>query len=169
MAHLQISELIPAPAVAVFDYLCDPKHLPTLLAPHVEVQVLTPEVALKRGHEVHFMMTRLGMSQSVRFRIEDVLRGSRLSYRQTEGIFANWTHTMKFVSNDEQLSLVTDIVDYGLPLGLIGALADDLLVKSDMRKILADRLLRAREHFEALKANRPESVSAPETEAFLVD
>lgn len=149
MAHLQISELIPASRMAVFDYLAEPTHLPRLLQDVVEVKVVTPEVPVKRGNEVHFLMTRFGMSQSVRFRVEDVLRGSRLTYRQTEGIFTSWTHTMKFEEHGESSTLVTDLVDYQLPLGLFGYLADDLVVKSDMSRILASRLGKAKEHFES--------------------
>lgn len=150
MAHLQISELIPASRLEVFDYLTDPNNLPGLLRPSVEVQVVTPEIALKRGNEVHFMMSRFGLSQSIRFRIEDVLRGSRLSYRQSEGVFSAWNHTMKFDEHGENGTLVTDLVDYNVPMGLFGHLADDLLLKSDMTRLLTKRLQRVKEHFESL-------------------
>lgn len=132
----------------VFDYLTDVNQLPFLLQPHIEVQVVTPEVPLKRGNEVHMMMTRFGLSQSIRFQIEDVLRGSRLSYRQSEGVFASWVHTMKFDEHGENSTLVTDIVDYQLPMGLFGHLADDLLLKGDMTRVLGQRLLKTKEHFE---------------------
>jgi ligand-binding SRPBCC domain-containing protein len=97
------------------------------------------------------MMTRFGLSQSIRFRIEDVLRGSRLSYRQSEGIFSSWNHTMKFEEHGEHFTLVTDIVDYQVPLGIFGHLADDLILKSDMNRVLSQRLGKAKEHFEAAK------------------
>ncbi len=134
--------------MAVYDYLTEPAHLQGLLESMIDVKLVTTEVPLKRGNEVHFMMTRFGLSQSVRFRIEDVLRGSRLTYRQSEGIFANWTHTMKFDEHDDHSTLVTDLVDYQLPLGLLGYLADDLLVKSDMTRVLQARLDKAKEHFK---------------------
>ena len=149
MAHLQISELIPASRMAVFDFLTDPARQKDLLGGAIEVKLVTPDVPVKRGNEVHFMMARFGFSQSVRFRVEDVLRGSRLSYRQTEGVFAQWTHTMKFEEHGENATLVTDLVDYQLPLGLFGYLADDLVVKGDMSRLLAARLERAKDHFAA--------------------
>ena len=148
MAHLQISQLIPATRSEVFDYLTNPATLPFLLAPAVDVTVMTPELEYKRGAEAHFNMTRLGLTQSIRFRVEDVLRGSRLTYRQIEGIFSAWTHTMKFDEHGERETLVTDLVDYQVPLGLFGYLADDLLIKGDMRRLLAARLQKAKEHFE---------------------
>jgi ligand-binding SRPBCC domain-containing protein len=150
MAHLKISQLIPATRAEVFDFLTDAKELPFLLRPAIETEVLTPDVPLKRGSELHFMMSRMGFSQSVRFRIEDVLRGSRMTYRQVEGLFALWSHTMKFEEHGEKATLVTDLVDYQVPLGLLGFLADDLLIKRDMKKLLEHRLLKAKEHFEGL-------------------
>jgi ligand-binding SRPBCC domain-containing protein len=148
MAHIQISELIPAPRQAVFEYLTDPKNLVDLLEPIVQVEVLN-DVALKRGNEFHFNMTRFGLTQSVRLRIEDVLLGSRMTYRQSEGLFVSWVHSMKFDDHDDRSTLVTDLVDYQVPFGILGYLTDDLLLKNDMRHLLAHRLRKAKEHFEA--------------------
>jgi ligand-binding SRPBCC domain-containing protein len=149
MAHLQLSQVISAPRFAVYDFLTDPSQLKQLLQPIIEVQLLSPVNALKRGGEVHFKMTRLGLTQSVCFRIEDVLHGSRLTYRQIEGLFASWTHTTKFVENGEGATLVTDIVDYTVPFGLLGTLLDDLLTKRDLRRLLEHRLAVAQRHFVA--------------------
>jgi ligand-binding SRPBCC domain-containing protein len=146
MAHLQISQLISAPRLEVFDFLTDPNNLSFLLKPTVNVQVVSPDVAIKRGNEVHFTMSRYGLSQSIRFRIEDVLRGSRLSYRQSEGVFASWSHTIKFDEHGENGTLVTDLVDYQVPMGLIGHLLDDLVLKRDMNRLLLQRLIRADQH-----------------------
>jgi ligand-binding SRPBCC domain-containing protein len=149
MAHLQISQLIPASRFDVFDYLTNPDNMPFLLKPTIDVEVVPGDGALKRGSEVHFNMARLGLSQSIRFRIEDWLRGSRMTYRQIEGVFAAWTHTMKFEEHGDNVTLVSDLVDYQMPFGLLGYLADDLLVKRDMRALLEARLEKVKEHFQA--------------------
>lgn len=147
MAHLQISQVLPATRMESFEFLTSPKDLPGLLQPQIEAELLSPDVPLQRGQELHFMMTRMGMSQSVRLRIEDVLKGSRLTYRQVEGLFMSWTHTMRFEEHGEKSTIVTDIIDYEMPFGILGTLADDLLVKGDMTRILESRLLKAKEHF----------------------
>ena len=150
MAHLQISELIEAPRAEVFEYLTAPSQQSFLLQPAINVEVLTPDGDLKRGDEIHFNMTRFGLSQSIRFRIEDLLPGSRMTYRQSEGVFAAWTHTMKFEEHNETSTLVTDLVDYQMPMGILGYLADDLLIKSDMARILKQRLQKVKEHFSSV-------------------
>lgn len=149
MAHLQISQLIPASRFEVFDYLTNPENQAFLLKPSIEVETFPFEGGVKRGSELHFTMTRFGLSQSVRLRVEDWLRGSRVTYRQAEGLFAGWTHTMKFEDHGEKATLVTDLVDYRMPFGLFGYLADDLLVKRDMRGLLEQRLNKVKEHFSA--------------------
>lgn len=149
MAHLQISQIIPAPRMDVFNYLSDPNQLPFLLKPRVDVQVLTPETQLRRGNEFHFMMTRFGFTQSVRFQVEDVLAGTRLVYRQAEGLFASWTHAIKFEEHGKDSTRVVDLVDYELPFGLVGHFMDDVLIKADLSKLLGDRLKKTRERFSA--------------------
>jgi ligand-binding SRPBCC domain-containing protein len=148
MAHLQISQVIPVPRMEAFNYLTDPKNLPFLLSPTVDVEVLTPATQMRRGNEFHFMMTRFGLTQSVRFHIEDVLPGTRLVYRQSEGLFRSWMHSIKFEEHGKDGTRVVDLVDYELPLGILGFLTDDLVIKSDMAKLLERRLIKAREHFQ---------------------
>jgi ligand-binding SRPBCC domain-containing protein len=148
MAHLQISQIIPAPRMDVYNYLTDPNQLPFLLSPTVDVQVLTPEIQLRRGNEFHFMMTRFGFTQSVRFQVDDVLAGTRLVYRQAEGLFASWTHAMKFEEHDKESTRVVDLIDYELPFGLLGFLVDDVVIKSDLTKLLRARLAKTRERFQ---------------------
>ena len=52
---------------------------------------------------------------------------------------------MKFEDHGEGYTLVTDLVDYTLPFGILGNLSDDLFVKSDMTRILRSRLERVDE------------------------
>lgn len=156
MAHLQISAIIPGPRQEVFQFLCAPERLPQLLQDHVEVEMVRGADGLRRGAEFEFSMSRYGFSQGVRFRVEDVLKGSRLTYRQTEGIFADWIHTSKFEDHGEQQTLVTDFVDYTLPFGLFGYLADDIFIRRDLKNLLETRLKRAQEHFAVLGSSNPE-------------
>lgn len=147
MAHLQVSAIIPGPRNEVFDLICAPDRLPHLLADRIEVQMTKGAETLRRGAEYEFLMTRFGFAQSVRLRVEDFLKGSRLTYRQAEGLFADWIHTMKFEDHGENQTLVIDYVDYKVPFGLMGYLADDLFVRRDMKQILASRFELAKKTF----------------------
>jgi ligand-binding SRPBCC domain-containing protein len=147
MAQLTISETIPANRFDVFDYLTDVRNLPDLLSRALEIEVAAAPTELKRGAEAHLTMARFGFTQTVRWQVEDVLRGSRLSFRQVEGIFESWTHTVRFEDEPNGETRVTDLIAYKVPGGLIGRLADDVLIKSDLDQMLRARLRRARDHF----------------------
>ena len=160
MAHLNISEILPADRFQSFDYLTNVRNLPDLMSRSLGVEVSSAPAELKRGAEAHLTMSRFGFSQSVRWQVEDVLRGSRLSFRQIEGLFAAWTHTVRFEEIDANSTRVTDVVDYRVPGGMLGALADDVLIKADLERQLRARLARARKHF-----TRPRPASARPAES----
>ncbi len=152
MAHLQVSAIVPGPRQDVFQFLCSPERVPQLLKDHIEVEMIRGAESLRRGAEFEFTMTRFGFSQPVRLRVEDILKGSRLTYRQSKGLFRDWIHTCKFEDHGDAQTLVTDFIDYAVPFGFFGHIADDIFIRRDLRSVLESRLQRAQEHFAALKA-----------------
>lgn len=146
MAHIQCSRLLPAPRNQVFELLTEPIHLPDLLKDSIEVETkFALENQVRKGAEFSFIMTRFGLSQPVTFRVEDYVKGTRLTYKQAEGLMYNWYHTMKFEDFGEKQTLVTDLVEFELPFGILGHIANDLFVKADLKNILEKRLMRAEE------------------------
>jgi len=152
MAHLQVSAIIPGSRQDVFEFLCNPEKVAQLLKDHIEVEMVRGAEILRRGAEFEFNMTRFGFSQPVRLRVEDLLKGSRLTYRQSEGLFRDWIHTCKFEDHGDRQTLVTDFIDYSVPFGILGHIADDVFIRRDLRSVLESRLHRAQEHFAALRA-----------------
>ena len=63
--------------------------------------------------------------------------------------FRNETHTMKFEDFGENETLLSEVVDYRVPWGIVGLLADDLLIRSEFTKILKRRARDATKHFTA--------------------
>jgi ligand-binding SRPBCC domain-containing protein len=155
MGHLQISSIVPGPRAQVADLVCGIEYLPQFLEDHIEVKLIKGAEGMRRGAEYELVMTRFGFSQPVRLRVDDYLKGTRLTYRQLEGLFASWVHTIKFEDHGENQTLVTDFVDYDVPFGLFGHLADDLFIRRDMTQILSDRLKRVGEF--SLKQSRVSS------------
>ena len=148
MAHLKVVRQIPARRTKVFDFLVNPKNLPWLLESHIEVELDNVSAQLAKDSTFSFLMTRFGFSQPVKITIKELHRDSLLTYRQSQGLFESWVHSTKFEDAAEGETLVTDIVEYHLPFGLLGHLFDDLWLRRDMEKILGDRLERAVEYFD---------------------
>lgn len=144
---------MPASRPEAYELLSNPARLGQLLKDHLEVEVKRGADSLRRGAEYELVMTRYGLSQPVRLRVEEVVKGARLTYRQAEGLFADWIHTIRFEDHGDNQTLVTDYVDYRLPFGILGYLADDLFVRKDMERLLFDRLNRARDYFLAVDSN----------------
>lgn len=163
MAHLTCSLVIPAPVKETFEFFTDPLRIPSLLEDKLEVEVENGGAELQKGAEYSYLMTRAGISQYVRFRVEDLSRGNFLTYRQIEGIFRQWVHTQKFSPHGRNQTLITDIVDYELPFGLIGHLLDDLLFRKDLLNILQRRLHKGFHHFSGLYTNNESMSESAET------
>ena len=167
MAQIQLSQILPAPIRECFDYLSNSHNLIYLLKDSIQVQLEVASEELKKGAEYGFLMTRAGVTQSVRFRIDDLSWGNYLTYRQVEGVFQKWHHTQKFTLHGANQTLVTDIVNYELPMGLIGHILDDVYFRKDIESILSNRLNRAIKYFEnveveKLKLNDVETISIEE-------
>lgn len=166
MSHLRCSRVVPAPRSTVFDYLLQPKNLSYLLEEHIQVDPINMEAPLKVGSEFSFSMSRFGLSQNVRLRIERVVVDQTVTYRQVEGLFAKWVHTQQFENHGTHHCLVTDIVDFQLPFGLVGYLLDDLLIRRDMTRILESRLEKAVHHFEESASKSSEEPPLESSEEF---
>lgn len=147
MAHIQCAKVIPANKFDVYAYLTNPANLADLLQDTIEVTWQNPGVEVKQGSEFLFLMSRYGIEQPVRFVVDRLVIGNQLTYRQLSGVYARLIHTMKFEEHGQNETLVTDLVDYEMPFGILGRLADDFFARGDLRSILEARLERATEHF----------------------
>lgn len=58
---------------------------------------------------------------------------------QVRGPFKTWVHRHEFEYVDEAHTRIIDVVDYTVPLGPIGWLADLLFVRRSLRRMFAHR------------------------------
>ena len=141
MSHIQVSQLIQAPKHRVFQQIVDIACLPQQLSEHIEVDSLDFDEPLQIGSEIRCVMSRWHFSQCCRLRIEELLADDRLTYKQVEGLFKSWIHTIELKQHGSgDQTVVTDLVEYEMPFGLLGYLLDDLHVRRDMRCVLQSRL-----------------------------
>ncbi|MCB0391526.1 MAG: hypothetical protein KDD58_09550 [Bdellovibrionales bacterium] len=147
MSQIKCSRRITATKTQVFDYMLSPENWPDLLRQDIEVEVKVAPEDLKEGNVYKLNMTRFGFSQPVELNILNCINKSSVTYKQTHGLFSRWVHTQTFEDLEGGETLVTDIVEYQLPLGLLGYLLDDLLIRQDMKNILERRLDTVVSHF----------------------
>jgi ligand-binding SRPBCC domain-containing protein len=147
MGHLQTSRLIPAPAAEVFRHITAIENLPEWLSGHIHVDLEAYPVELREQSEIEVVFTRFRVATRVKVRVETLKPLERFGYRQMSGFFRSWSHTQVLRAHNERSTLLTDLVDYQLPFGLLGAFADDLVVRKDIETLLNIRLIKIEEHF----------------------
>ncbi len=136
MSYIQISKLIPAPPAKVFAALSQPEQLREAWRDDVEVEVLSDGEKYQKGSEVIFRMTRFGISQPLTLVFDEWVLPSLMTLKQSEGPFKHWNQKIKVESHSENTSLVTESVNYALPFGLFGNLADDLFIRAELSRLL---------------------------------
>lgn len=149
MGHLQTSHLIPAPSDEVFRYVTELQNLSEQLRGHIEVSFPFDQPKLGLHQEFEMVLSRFSVSLHVVARVEAMDVGERFSYRQVTGFFRSWSHTILLRRHDEKTTLLTDLVEFQMPFGILGAVVDDVFVRRDIEKILNDRLRRIEEHFSS--------------------
>ena len=150
MAHIQCAKVISASKFDVYNYMTNPANLAEQLQDNIEVSWQNPGIDVKVGSEFLFVMSRFGVEQPIRFAVDRLVVGNQFTYRQVSGVYARFIHTMKFEEHGQNETLVTDLVDYEMPFGLLGRLADDFFAKADLKDILEGRLERVAESFSQL-------------------
>lgn len=147
MGHVQVSRLIPASQGDVYRYITDLSNLPQWLDPSLEVDFPEPPPVLRPMTEFDLRFTRFGQSVISKFRVDELKPREVFSYRQMSGFFKSWVHTQLLSAHDTKTTLMTDVVDFTMPYGLLGALADDLFVSRDLERMLKHRLMKVEERF----------------------
>jgi len=140
VAYIQIQQIISAKPFNVYQYLTAPQNLKDQLRGLIDVELMNPVVELQPGAEFLFRMKRYGVEQAIRFAVEKYVTGISFTYHQVNGLFASWRHTIKFEPKEPNSTLVTDLVEYEVPFGLVGRLLDDFIAQNEVKKILKHRL-----------------------------
>ena len=146
MSSLRCQKVIEAPLMDVFRYITNPDTLSHQLNGHIEIKWQNPGIEMQPGAEFLYVMGRFGVEQPIRYRVDKFIPGSILSYQQLEGFLNTWFHTVKF-EEVEKGTLVTDLVEYEVPFGLLGRVVDDFWWREDLKKILLGRLENIQSHF----------------------
>lgn len=120
-----------------WEFFSSPLNLSKITPSDMNFKILT-ELKVKDiydGLEIDYTVSPLfGIPLKWKTVIKDVKFLVCFSDYQQKGPFEIWSHKHEFVSN-EKGTLMTDTVDYKLPLGIIGNIAHKLLVKRKVESI----------------------------------
>lgn len=140
---------LPRPRAEVFPFFADPGNLSTLTPPRLGLTLLlAPKTPLAAGAVFDCQVRWLGVPIRWRTLIRECDPPYRFVDVQVLGPFARWEHRHLFREENAGTS-VEDRITYRLPLGPVGRLVHALLVRRQLRAILAYRRQRLGEIFPA--------------------
>lgn len=149
MPTLHLHTSIRAPIARVFD-LCRSVEAHTESAHRTSERAVagTMHGLLALGDHVTWSARHLGWRWRLTSRITRFDRPHHFRDSMVDGPFARFDHDHTFAERDGT-TLVHDVFDYTSPLGLLGRLADALLVERHLRRFLTARLQTIRELAES--------------------
>lgn len=136
MAHVQYSSVIPVAKNDLFEFLSDYRKRPRIMPGDISLELTSVPVELKTGVNYDFKITRFGLSYAFTVNIENMEPGKIIVEKTQTSFFEEWTNTILLEEHGDNATLLTSIMDYKLPYGLLGTLADDLFVRGDLLRIL---------------------------------
>jgi NADH dehydrogenase len=94
---------------------------------------------MKLGDHVTWRSTRFGVPVRMTSLITEDTDPHRFVDEMQKGPFRSWRHTHRFRSSDDGGTRMIDDVEYTLPLGPLGRIADGIFVRRYMTKLLRDQ------------------------------
>jgi ligand-binding SRPBCC domain-containing protein len=167
MYLIERSQLVHAPIEQTFAYFSDPRNLPAITPPWLDFSVRcdVPPAGIFDGCELNYTIRWLRIPLRWTTRIRDVEHNVRFVDTQERGPYRRWWHEHRFLTVPEG-TLMTDRIEYELPLGPLGALAHRLAVRHQLEAILDYRSRAIDRIFPACApVLRPNGISAPHLES----
>ena len=147
MGHVQTSRVIPTDPATLYALVADLQNVPEQMRGRLEIEFPSGTPIVQPLTEFEAVLTRFHITARVVVRVEVADPGKRLSYRQLSGAFSEWWHLTMFEEHGPRQTLMTDIVDFSVPGGLLGSILDDLVICGEVKRLLNHRSLKIAERF----------------------
>lgn len=150
-------------AFAVFE---DPRNLATITPPWLNFSILNPNPVMERGAEFDYLFRWMNVPLKWKTIITAYEPPFFFVDEMARGPYKLWRHRHEFHPGEEG-TVVTDEVDYALPLGWLGEKAHDLVVARQLKEIFKFRQMslndmlcggRARWTEPAISEKKPDSL-----------
>ena len=133
--HFEASQIVSASPAETFRFFEDPQNLARLTPPALNFQIVKIDgLPMATGTTIEYRIRLLGRTQRWRSLIVDYEQGHRFVDIQTSGPYSYWRHEHRFEEADGKTRM-SDRVEYRLPYGRLGAIAQRVLVARQLRQI----------------------------------
>ena len=135
--QLKTKQLLPASLDEVWDFISSPKNLKEITPDHMGFDIITPDLPEKMypGMIIAYKVSPLlGIRMTWVTEITHVREKEYFVDEQRVGPYFMWHHEHK-IEPVEKGVLMTDTVSYKPPMGILGSLANSLLIKRQLKQI----------------------------------
>jgi ligand-binding SRPBCC domain-containing protein len=137
---LERTQVIERSLDATFAFFGDAFNLEKITPAFLRFRILTPRpLVMQAGTRLDYSLSLFGLPFHWQTLIEQWEPGVQFVDRQVKGPYALWVHTHHFAALGAERTLMTDRVEYQLPLGGLGEVAHALFVKETLRRIFTYR------------------------------
>lgn len=137
MHHFKTEQLLPIGLEKAWIFFSSPKNLSLITPPGLDFKILTQlsEEEIYEGMEIDYTVKPLlGIPIHWQTEICKVEMKQYFTDRQKKGPYKIWEHTHTFTEQKGGV-VMKDIVNYELPYGIIGNVANTIFIKSKIKNI----------------------------------
>lgn len=138
MPSVQVSSVLPGKRDDIFDFLFREEAWERGIPPAFEAELLESG-PFREKTVLKWRLTRFGVSFDWAVKIESVKANEKVTLSQTIGLFDEWMLTQELLEHGENATKIKDTIEYRLPLGIVGAVVDDLYARRELRNLLESR------------------------------
>ena len=138
--RVEYHQVIKAPMLQVWDFFSAPANLSKITPPQMNFRIVEMQGdKMFAGQIIRYKVTvlpfiRVGWTTE----ITEVENGVTFVDEQRKGPYRQWRHRHTFRQIDEGVEM-TDVVEYAIPFGFLGRLANFLFVAREVKRIFAYR------------------------------
>lgn len=149
--RLHEKQNLPISTAEAWDFLSNPKNLKVITPDYMGFNILTEEnKSMYAGQIIQYIVTPIaGIKTKWVTEITHVKEGEYFVDEQRFGPYSLWHHK-HFIKEIKGGVQMEDIVDYKLPLGVLGQMVYPFLVKPKLREIFEYRKSKLTEMFGTL-------------------
>jgi hypothetical protein len=137
---LERTQIIERSLDATFAFFGDAFNLEKITPAFLRFRILTPRpLVMQAGTRLDYSLSLFGLPFKWQTLIEQWEPGVQFVDRQVQGPYSLWVHTHHFAALGAARTLMTDRVEYQLPLGKLGEVAHALFVKKTLHQIFTYR------------------------------
>lgn len=144
---LERTQHIGASPAEVFQFFSEPRNLARITPPSLGFKIHgDPPAQMRKGARIEYRIKWMGLSLPWVSRITDWRPGLGFQDAQEKGPYRRWVHTHSFEENAGGVTM-RDTVEYALPLGVLGRVANALVVRRQLDEIFDYRYRAIQEVF----------------------